>query len=281
MFVSPFIAGTAAFFLYPIIFSLYISFGEYTIVKEGFEFEYIGITNYLSAFIEDTSFTLIFKSVVNDNLINTPLIIIFSLTIAILLNKKFKGRGVYRTFFFLPFLLGTGYVMQQLLGMEVGTQAMGMARGILLPDTVREFLGSALTRAAGEFLDRITYVFWRSGVQIIIFLSGLLNINSSLYESAHVDGATEWEMLWKITLPMVSPITLLVVIYTVIDSFSDPGNPMVSYFFTTAFREQRFSYSSAMSWIYFAFIIVFLGIIFAAIKGFIYSEQSEHHRKRR
>lgn len=281
MFVSPFIAGTVAFFLYPIIFSLYISFGDYTIVKDGSKFEFTGLTNYLSAFIEDTSFTFIFKSVVNDNFINTPLIVIFSLTIAILLNKKFKGRGVYRTFFFLPFLLGTGYVMQQLLGMEVGAQAMGMARGILLPESVREFLGITLTRAAGEFLNRITYVFWRSGVQIIIFLSGLLNINTSLYESAHVDGATEWEMLWKITLPMVSPIALLVVVYTVIDSFSDPSNPMVSYFFRVAFRDQEFSYSSAMSWIYFAFIIVFLGVIFVAIKGFIYSEQSEHPRRRR
>lgn len=280
MFVSPFIVGTMAFFLYPIIFSLYISFGEYTIIKDGAQFEFMGITNYLSAFIEDTSFTFIFKTVVSDNLINTPMVVIFSLVIAILLNKKFKGRGMYRTMFFLPFLLGTGYVMQQLLGMEVGTQAMGMARGILLPDTVSEFLGPALTRAAGEFLDRITYVFWRSGVQIIVFLSGLLNINPSLYESAYVDGATEWEMLWKITLPMISPITLLVVIYTVVDSFSDPSNPMVSYFFNKAFREQKFSYSSAMSWIYFLFILIFLAVIYAAIKGFIYSEQTEHRKKR-
>lgn len=116
---------------------------------------------------------------------------------------------------------------------------------------------------------------------IIIFLSGLLNINPSLYESAHVDGATEWEMLWKITLPMVSPITLLVIAYTVIDSFSDPNNPMVSYFFTTAFRNQKFSYSAAMSWIYFVFILLFLGVIFAAMRGFIHSELSEGRIKRR
>ncbi len=281
MFVSPLIIGTLCFFLFPIAFSLYISFGNYTIIKGGYTFEYLGGINYLAAFIEDTSFTTIFKSIVNDSLINTPLIVIFSLIIAILLNKKFKGRGLYRTLFFLPFLLGTGYVMQQLLGMNVGQEAMNMARGILLPASIREFLGTALTRVAGEFLNRITYVFWRSGVPIILFLSGLLNINASLYESAHVDGATEWEMLWKITLPMVSPITLLVIIYTVIDSFSDPGNAMVSYFFNTAFREQKFSYSAAMSWIYFAFILVFVGILFGAMKGFIYSEQAEHRRKPR
>lgn len=281
MFVSPLIIGTLCFFVFPIVFSLFISFGKYTIVKTGFEYEYMGFQNYLNAFVQDTAFTAIFKSVVNDSLINTPLIVIFSLIIAILLNKKFKGRGFYRTMFFLPFLLGTGYVMQQLLGMDVGKEAMNMARGILLPESIQEFLGIAMTKVAGEFLNRITYVFWRSGVPIILFLSGLLNINVSLYESAHVDGATEWEMLWKITLPMVSPITLLVVCYTVIDSFSDPNNAMVSYFFTTAFREQKFSYSAAMSWIYFLFIIIFIGIIFAAMKGFIYSEQAEHHKTRR
>lgn len=281
MFVSPFIIGTLWFFVFPVAFSLVISFGEYTIVKSGYRYEFLGWHHYLSAFLEDSRFNTIFRVVVADSLINTPLIVIFSLIIAILLNKKFKGRGLYRTFFFLPFLLGTGYVMQQLLGMDVGAQAMNMARGILLPESVQDFLGVTFTKAAVEFLNRITYVFWRSGVPIIIFLSGLLNINPSLYESAHVDGATEWEMLWKITLPMVSPITLLVIAYTVIDSFSDPNNPMVSYFFTTAFRNQKFSYSAAMSWIYFVFILLFLGVIFAAMRGFIHSELSEGRIKRR
>ena len=280
MFVSPFVVGTLAFFLYPVIFSLYISFGEYTIVKEASTFEFLGWANYVNAFIEDTAFTDIFKTVVTDSLINTPLIVVFSLIIAIFLNKDFPGRGFFRTVYFLPFLLGTGYVMSILLGMDVGEEAMNMARGILLPEGVREYLGATFTTLVETFLGRITYVFWRSGVPIILFLSGLQNISVSLYESARVDGATEWEMLWKITLPMVSPIMLLVIVYVVIDSFSDTGNAMVTYFFDQAFSKQDFSYSAAISWVYFAFILLFVGLIFAVMKGFIHSEQNEPRRKK-
>ena len=231
MFITPLIIGTAVFFIFPLFFSIYISLGEFQLRQGGNQFEFLGFQNYLDAFLTDKDFTPTFLSVITDSLLNIPLIVVFSLIIAILLNKKFKGKGFFRTLFFLPFLLGTGYVMRQLLGMDVGQEAMNMARGIILPDEVQKYLGTFVSGLADGFLSRITMVFWKSGVPIILFLSGLQSINKSLYESASVDGATEWEMMWKITIPMISQVTLLVVVYTVIESFSDPSNKMVDFFY--------------------------------------------------
>lgn len=274
MFVSPFIIGTLVFFLYPLGFSIFISTGNYTIIKGGFEFEFLGFRQYIDAFVQDVNFTRVFSEVVVDSLINTPLVVVFSLIIAIMLNKNIRGRGLFRTIFFLPFLLGTGYVMRQLLGMDVTEGAMSVARSIILPPEVYEYISPSLLTLAEEFLNRITYVLWKCGVPIILFLSGLQSINKALYESAQVDGATEWEVLWKITIPMTTPIMLLVMVFTVIDSFNDPNNPMVDMFYNTAFLQQKFSQSAAMSWIYFLFILLFVGVIFVVMKRFIHTESN-------
>lgn len=273
MFVSPFILGTLVFFLYPLGFSIYISLGEYAIVKGGFTFAFSGVQNYVNAFVQDVDFTAVFTQTVVDSLINTPLVVVFSLIIAIMLNKRIVCRGMFRTIFFLPFLLGTGYVMRQLLGMNVTEGAMSVARSIILPSQVREYVSPSLIRLTEEFLNRITYILWKCGVPIILFLSGLQSINKALYESAQVDGATEWEVLWKITIPMTTPIMLLVMVYTVIDSFNDPNNPMVDMFYNTAFLQQRYSMSAAMSWIYFLFILLFVGLIFAVMRRFIHMDR--------
>ncbi len=273
MFVTPFILGTIVFFLYPLGFSIYISLGEYTITKGGFSFVPEGLKNYIDAFVQNMNFTTVFSKTVMDSLINTPLVVVFSLIIAIMLNKKIVCRGLFRTIFFLPFLLGTGYVMRQLLGMNVTEGAMSMARGIILPGWAWEHLPVSLLKLADGFLNRITYILWKSGVPIILFLSGLQSINKALYESAQVDGATEWEVLWKITIPMTTPIMLLVMVFSIIDSFNDPNNPMVDLFYNTAFLQQRYSQSAAMSWIYFLFILLFVGLIFLIMRRFIYSDR--------
>ena len=273
IFITPLIIGTAVFFLFPLCFSIFISLGEYELKQGGNMYTFFGLKNYTYAFLLDKDFTPNFLAVVKDSFLNIPLVVVFSLIIAILLNKKFRGKGFFRTLFFLPFLLGTGYVMRQLLGMDVGQDAMNMARGIILPAEVQQYLGSFISGLADGFLSRITMVFWKSGVPIILFLSGLQSINKSLYESASVDGATEWEMMWKITIPMISQVTLLVTVYTVIESFSDPSNPMVDFFYNLAFKEQRFSYSAALSWIYFVFILLLVGLIFFAARFVTYSER--------
>ena len=232
--------------------------------------KWVGLENYARAFLWDVDFLPMFGTVVKDTFINTIMIVVFSLMIAILVNKKIKFRGFFRGAFFLPVLLGTGYVMEQLLGINAEGPAMEMARGITIPEEFMRYLDPVVVSVLSGFLNRITYVLWKSGVQIILFLAGLQGISSSLYEAARVDSATEWEMFWKITLPMISPVILLNVIYTIIDSFTDTSNPIVDYVLDIGFTKSQFEYSAAISWLYFIFVLFVCGIVYFMMRNKVY-----------
>ena len=263
VFISPFIIGFFLLFLSPLVRSIQLSFSNMT-SRVGMDgLQYTGFSHYINAFVGDIEFVPIFLEVIQDTLIQTPLILVFSLIIAIMINKKIKCKGLFRVIFFLPFLLGTGYVLQQLLDLGLDQMAVSRAREILLPAQLESMVGGSVVKVLEGFLSRITVILWRCGVQIVIFLTGLQGISPSLYESARCDSATEWEIFWKITLPMMTPIIFLNMVYTIIDMFNDSSNPMVNYFIDTAFKKNQITYASALSWIYFSFIAILLAVVFA------------------
>ncbi|MBS1327879.1 MAG: sugar ABC transporter permease [Oscillospiraceae bacterium] len=261
LFVSPWLVGAAVFFLYPLFYSLRLSFGvienpaTQKVVFAGFE-------NFRVAFMEDARFFPMLLSIAKDTLINTPLIVVFALFIATLLSKDIRGKGLFRSVFFLPVILGTGFVMQQLLGVQMNADAVEVARGILLPEKVVRFLNPGVTQVILEFLSRVTLVLWKSGVQIIIFLAGLQAIPRSFYEAARVDAATEWECFWFISLPMMAPTLLLGAVYTIVAGFLDTSNEMLGYIHELGFQWSQFEYASAVSWLYFLFVILVLAALF-------------------
>ena len=261
LFVSPWLVGAAVFFLYPLFYSLSLSFGvienpaTQKVVFAGFE-------NFRVAFMEDARFFPMLLSIAKDTLINTPLIVVFALFIATLLSKDIRGKGLFRSVFFLPVILGTGFVMQQLLGVQMNADAVEVARGILLPEKVVRFLNPGVTQVILEFLSRVTLVLWKSGVQIIIFLAGLQAIPRSFYEAARVDAATEWECFWFISLPMMAPTLLLGAVYTIVAGFLDTSNEMLGYIHELGFQWSQFEYASAVSWLYFLFVILVLAALF-------------------
>lgn len=280
IFVTPWIIGLALLFIQPLFTSIRVSFGKiYNIV--GLKTEFVGFKNYLQAFVWDLSFIPMFLQTVQVTLTNLPLIVIFALFIAILVNRDLRFKGFFRSIFVLPVLLGTGFVMQQILGQQMTGYAAWLSewtgpgatvvsdnseiisRGIMIPREVLLYLGPTTATLVQEFLNRITIMFWKSAVQIIIFLGGLQSIPESLYESAKVDSANEWEMFWKITLPMISPLFILNIIYTIIDSFTDSNNPIVNYVMFTGFKQMNFEYAAAVSWIYLSFVFLLIICIFA------------------
>lgn len=269
-FISPLVVGTLLFFAYPLLNSLRLSFSDITKFV-GWKMEWLGFDNYQRAFLWDIQFIPHFVGVVKFTLVNTPLITVFALIFAIILNRDLRLRTFFRIVFFLPFLLGAGYIMNALLGQGVDEQSVRVARGVLFPEEIIHYLGPRVFDIVNGFLNLITIVLWHLGVQVLLFLSGLQGISSSLYESAKVDGASEWEMFWKITLPMISPVIVLNVVYSLIDSFVDIGNPLLTYVYESAFRFNRFEYSAAMSWIYAVFVLAVLGAVFAVSKRFVYS----------
>ncbi|HOJ09075.1 MAG TPA: sugar ABC transporter permease [Clostridiales bacterium] len=270
IFVSPFIIGTLIFFIFPLFVSIKLSFGKLK-KMEGFVIEWLGLDNYIRAFILDTSFIPMFLQVIRKTIVQVPLIIVFSILLAMLINKNIKFKGLFRTIFFIPFLLGMGDVMNQLLGLGIDKHVFSFVESNLLPREFLVYLGPKVVEAVESFFGIIVVVLWSSGVQILLFLSGLQSIPVSLYESAKVDGATEWEMFWKITLPMISPIMLLTIVYTIIASFTDISNPILAYIQSNAFRSLRFEYAAAIGWVYFLFIILLVSLVFILLGNHIYT----------
>lgn len=269
LFILPWIIGVSAFFLYPLFKSIRLSFSKITKFA-GWKMEWVGFDNYIRAFVWDINFLPMFFETVQKTLIYLPLINIFALFLAILLNKKVKARGLFRMVYFMPVILGSGYVMNQLVGEGVVQGAIDVERGVAIPREILMYMGPAVVHTVQNFMNNLALILWKSGVQIVLYISGLQGISSSLYEAARCDGASEWEMFWKITLPMISPVILLSLIYTLIDLFADVSNPIVDYVRTTAFTNRQYEYGAAIGWIYFAFIFLIVVVVFMVGRRYVH-----------
>ena len=179
VFVSPFILGVLMFFIYPIFFSIRLSVST--------DIKVVG-------FVVDKEFLPLFGQTIKDTLVNFPLTVVLSLIIAVLLNRDIKCRGLFRVIFFIPFLLGSGEVMTQLINQGVDRSVLNIMDGRLIPYNVLMYFGTTITDAVQMVLGVLVTVLWGCGVQILLFLSGLQSISPSLYEAAKIDGATEWEL---------------------------------------------------------------------------------------
>ena len=271
IFVSPFVAGFLLFMALPLFSSLRISFSKLTNTVGISEMNFIGFGNYIKAFVGEVSFLSTFTGTVVETLVYTPLVVIFSLIIAIMINKKIKFKGLFRCIFFLPFMLGTGYILSMLVELGVTGKSMALGDSVMIStNQISSMIGPELTGLVMNFMSAISLILWKSGVQILLFLSGLQGISRSLYESAKCDSANEWEMFWKITLPMISPLVLLTIVYTIIDYFTDINNSVVKYFTYYAFTGSMYEYASAVSWIYFAFIAILLALVFLFMRRAVF-----------
>ncbi len=184
-----------------------------------------------------------------------PVILVFSLLIAVLLNQKLRGRFLFRAIFFLPVIFTTGYLLTEFV--TQGEGSLGFLERFGLGEYLDAFLGdSAWGEPVMQVLNRFVLVLWYSGVQILIFLAGRQTISASAYEAARIDGASPWEVFWKITLPAMAPFILLNLIYTVVDMFTFPFNPVIQ-----LIGEGNYGYDSALAWIYFMIIVIFLSIV--------------------
>lgn len=269
LYISPWVAGMSLFVIYPLVHSFWLSFRQLDSVQ-GLRTSWVGIKNYSEALLSDVRFVSYVTAALRDCIIHTPLIIIFSLAMALLANQKLRGRGVFKWVFFLGVVIGTGPVVQNIFGQGVGQRTSILATpGIA--DFIMYSLGPQAANVVFDLFSTLSFVLWRSGVQILLFIAGLNGMPISLYEAARCDGISEWELLWKITLPMLSPILWLNVVYTIVDGFTDSFNPTLHYIRTLAFSGQlRMGYSAAMGWIYFTGIFVLLMVVLRISKRYTF-----------
>lgn len=208
-------------------------------------------------------------------------IMVFSFFVALIINQKFKGRTFVRAVFFLPVILSSGVM----LGLETDNSLMknlqqtiasaGDATGVSITAAMQEILRTAGVGVKAfeevfKIIDNIYDVAIASGIQIIIYLSGLQTIPTSMYEAADIEGCTKWESLWKITFPMISSLFLVNWIYTIIDFCMRSDNAVIKKVTTTFQQQIQYGYASAMSWAYFLIVIVIVGISSLIISRRVY-----------
>ncbi len=260
LFISLWLAGLLIFFLLPLFrnFALSMTDARLATVRDN-SYKYIGLANYIEAFTVDVEFIPYLMDTMNALIVDVPFILAFSLAVALLAVQPVPGSTLFRAVFFLPVVIGSAVVVGRMFD-QLGNQLV-LFRGQGAQEVLYTFLGNQLPNFL-FFINRAVFVLWRSGVQILIFIAGLKSIDPSLYEVAQVDGASGWSQFWKITLPMLSPVILINIVYTIIDSFTDYFNTVLRYIRVVTFNtsEMRLGYPSALGNIY--FLLVFLLVIF-------------------
>ncbi len=272
LFILPLIIGFIVFLLVPLIDSIDMSFSS--VVVKGNIRTPVGIANYKYALGVDPDFNTLLMDEVGRMAINSIATLVLSFVIAVILNQKFKGRTLARAIFFLPVILSSGVLPgieaqvgsnQEITLIEQVSEELANSSGINISATLEDLLttsgvGTGILDLLFTMIDSIYDIVMASGIQIIVFLSGLQAISPSLYEAADMEGCTAWESFWKITFPMVSPLLLVNCIYTIIDFFMKNDNEVMEHINKIMYRDMLFGESSAMSWIYFLIALAFIGV---------------------
>lgn len=279
LFILPWLIGALAFFIIPTLSSFRDSFYNITLGDNGYVYEFVGLANYAEAlFYNATYIPNLLKSVI-PTILKTPFIISLSLFIAILLNQNFRGRTVARAIFFLPVLIATGPVLMIITGNAAGDNPMSQVStmfSVSFLDGILSLLGLSsigprFTAIITAFVDNIFSLIWLCGIQILIFLAALQGVPQSSKEAAVVEGATNWEFFWKITFPLISPMIIVALVYTIIDSFVASYNPVMQQV-TELSNGAYWGLSSAMLWIYVAIVLTVLGIAVFFCNKFVFYE---------
>lgn len=276
LFILPWVTGFLCFMAFPLVFSLYLSFHNLKVLPDRKIYEYVGLKHYNEILLRSSELYDSLIPFFQESLIMIPIILFFSFLIAILLHQPLRGRAVFRMLFFLPVIFSTGYVLTEFVNQGAGE--LGFLQMNTAGASLEAWLaGSAWGKPVQTILGRFVVVLWFSGVQILIFLAGRQTIGRSAYEAARIDGASAWETFWKITLPAMTPFILLNLMYTIVDLFTFPFNPIM---WLIGDNLRSYGYNSAMAWIYFAMIAAFLLLVLLAALLVVYGRRLNGSRRR-
>lgn len=261
IFIIPWLLGAAAFLAYPLCTSFWYALNNIRITPVGKTFTFLGYGNFTQILLSDADFPVELVDYILSTVISVPIIVVFALIIAMMLNQNIRGKGFFRLIFFLPVIIVSGPILGMLTEQGAGSisaidaQAIGNAISSVLPRMIAEPIS--------ELFQNMVTILWYSGVQILIFLSGLQKIDKSMYEAAKIDGGSAWECFWKITLPNLKPMILLNTIYTVVFISSNDQNSIIELIQNAMFsgtKEKGYGYASAMAWLYTVVVLVIVGL---------------------
>ncbi len=282
LFILPWLIGVLLFMLYPLCQSFYYMWFNIRITPLGTKFTYVGTGNFTQIWMENPEFPQQIVTYLWQTIVEVPIIVVFALMIAMMLNGKIKCKGFFRLIFFLPVIIVSGPVMNMLVGEGAATIPAMNVQSIV--SALENFLPASLAESIGEIFSNMIMILWYSGVQILIFLSALQKIDSALYEAAKIDGGSAWECFWKITLPTIKPMILLNAVYSVIFLSGNEQNSLINMIESAMFsgtKEKGYGYASAMAWMYSLVVtlIVLLFFLLLGSKKDIYDRQVKRRKR--
>ena len=270
LFILPWIIGIIIFFLWPIGYAIYISFTKWTIIGKPV---WVGLSNYNKILSVTVKFALF----------AIPLGIFASFTIAFILNSEIKGLSFYRTIYYLPAVVS-------------GVAVALLWRWVLDPEygLINSFLNIFGIHGPGWLSDPawvmpsyILVALWGAGGGMITYLVGLKDIPRSLYESAEIDGAGFFTKLFRITIPLMSPIFFYNLVMGIIGAFrkftdayilggaGNQGKFYLVYLYENAFKYFKMGYATALAWILFIIIFLLTLLVFKSSELWVYYESNE------
>jgi ABC-type sugar transport system permease subunit len=274
LFLAPALIILAAFTLYPMIQALYLSFTDYNLIRAA---EFIGLDNYVELFQDGAFWNALWNTVLYA-LVVTPATVILALLFAIMLNQAFHGRAFARTAIFLPFIVSLGIIAIAwafLLDPNIGLLSYWLSFVGIVPE--QGWLSDPRYAMAAVMIVGV----WKNvGFYMVIYLAGLQSIPADMYEAARLDGAGAWQRFRSITLPLLSNQTLLVLVLALIATLQafdqiyvmTHGGPffrtetLVMLIYREGFRELRFGYASAISFVLLVFVFIFSMIQFGYLR---------------
>ncbi|MBP3390114.1 MAG: sugar ABC transporter permease [Clostridia bacterium] len=275
MFTTHWIIGIVIFFALPLIQSIIFSFSEIEVVGGGIDVHFKGIENYKQILLVDANYDTWVTSSVTSYLYSLPIIILLSMSLALILNQKFRGRLFFRALYFLPVIISTGAVINHIFRTtgsnmsDIGVSDAYSANMISVDDIVK------LLDISGEVADFITTTIskifdlvWSCGIQIVLFLAGLQSVPQSFFEASRVEGATKWEEFWFITFPMLSRVTLLVTIFTMVELITSERTTLIKNVYSMM-RAGNYDETSAMMWFYFLICGAVMGLFVFLYQRFL------------
>lgn len=268
IFMAPWIVGFIIFTFIPFVMTAYLSLTDVKQDIRGFNISFVGIKNYREAFLVDTNFTPALVAFLAMIIPYTIVIVIMAFILAMMLNSITKGKSLFRTIYFLPVVVLSGPVMYQLMNLEPAIE--GQVNPLYYTFVIRmiysysEFAADAMV----SLFDNLSIILWFTGIPIVLFINGLQKINPSLYEAARIDSATSWQILWKITIPIIRPTALIISVFTIVQlGAMDNINPVLTQIKEkTANTSGGFGYAATLSWVYSLIVLLIIGVTFLLFK---------------
>ena len=259
MFMLPWILGFALLTAWPTFYTIYLSLNSVVLNITGWEITWVGLDNYHMAWFRDTTFRFQLQAFAWMEIQYVPSVTVIAFILALMLNRHIKGRAVFRAIFFLPVVLMSGPVVQQLTG-------TGGFAGFDMNAFRIWVMVYQISSTIGDFIfflfAHYQLLLWFTGIPVILFLSALQKIDGGILEAATIDSANSWQILWKITIPMIRSVFMVAMIMTIINLANYTLNPVLPRIEDAIFQTATgLGAASAFAWMYGMVVLALIGIV--------------------